>query len=137
MTDTLKAGIFTAMNADSTLTALLVDRIFPDRANQTDSLPYITYNIRTELGVHHQTGVDGLALTEVQFSIWAASSESRQSVKDAVRDLFDGKIRQTFGSSFCPSVRNTSNTDTTDDPEDGSQNFAFGVFMDFEFWHQR
>ena len=137
MTDTLKAGIFTAMSAEATITALVGTRIYPDRAPQGDTLPYITFDSPTEGGVPFQEGVADLAETEIQFNIWAATSESRSAVKQAVRAFFDGKIRQTFGSSFCPSVRNTNNTDTIEEPEDGSQNYIFGVFMDFKFWHTR
>ena len=137
MTDTLKAGIFTSMAAESTITDLVGQRIYPDRAPQGDTLPYITFDSPTEAGVHHQTGVTRLAETDIQFKIWAATSESRSAVKQAVRAFFDGKTRQTFGSSFCQSVRNTNNQDSIEEPEDGSQNYIFGVFMDFKFWHTR
>ena len=137
MTDTLKPGIVTAINADATLTALIGTRIYPDRASEKEPLPYVTFHIVIETGVHHQLNVSKYALTQMQFSVWATSSVERQAIKDALRALFDGKVRQTFGTSFNASVRNTNNLDTVEDPIDGSQNFTFGTFMDFEFWHIR
>ena len=137
MSDPLKAGIVTAIKADAGLGALIGDKIYADKAPQNVTLPYITYQIVTEEGVHHQTGITSLASTDIQFSVWAATASSRFDIKDALRVLFDGKIHQTFGSAFCQRVINTNNNDTIESQEDGSQNFSYGVFMDFEFWHNR
>ncbi len=137
MADTLKAGIYTTLSGSAAIGALVGDEIYPDRAPQDASLPYITYFVVSEEGVHYQQGVGDKARTNIQFTVWATSSESRSSIKQALRDEFDGQIRQSFGSSFCMSVRNTNNTDTTEDPDDGSQNFSYGSHMDFEFWHVR
>lgn len=137
MSGLLKEGIFTVLSAHAPLTSLISDRLYPDAASEDEPLPYITFKAPIETGSHHQTGVNGLALTEIQFTIWAESGEKRSDIQKVLREFFDGKIRQTFGTVFCQSVRNTNNTDMKDDPEDGSQNFAFGVFMDFNFWHNR
>lgn len=137
MSGELKEGVFSTMSAHVPLTTLVGDRIYPDAASEEEPLPYITYQAPIETGSHHQEGVNPLALTEIQFTIWAKNGVERSAVQKVLRELFDGKIRQTFGTVFCQSVRNTNNTDTKDDPDDGSQNFAFGVFMDFNFWHNR
>jgi hypothetical protein len=137
MSDGLKEGIFTVLSAEGTITTLVGDRIYPDRADQENPLPYITYQLDSEQGLPHMTGVADKARTLIQFNVWAASSESRSAVQDALRVFLDGKIRVTFGSVFIQSIRNTNNVDTTKDPIDGSQNFKFGVFMDFDFWHSR
>ena len=125
------------MIADATIFALVGNNIFPDAAPEDILMPYITYQVTSELGEPFQLGVTSLVETDIQFNIWAATGESRSTIKAAVRTFFDGKIRQTFGSSFCQSVRNTSNIDTVENPDDGSQNFSYGCFMDFKFWHSR
>ena len=137
MADTLEAGIYTTLAADAALGAIVGDNIFPEKASEEVSLPYIVFTTSTEEGVHNQVGGGSLALTQIQFTVWAESSVVRLSVKEALRTIFDGKIRQTFGSSFCASVRNSNNTNVTEAPDDGSQNYQFGVHMDFNFWHER
>jgi hypothetical protein len=137
MADTLKAGIYSALSGSAAIGALVGDEIYPDRAPQDTTLPFITYFVVSEEGVHHQAGVGDKARTTIQFTVWASSATSRSAIKQALRDEFDGQIRQTFGSSFCMSVRNTNNNDVTEDPIDGSQNFSYGSHMDFEFWHIR
>jgi hypothetical protein len=137
MSDTLKAGIYTAMAAEVTITNLVSTNIYPDSAPEDIAMPYITYQVTSELGEPYQLGVSAIADTDIQFNVWAATSESRSAIKAAIRIFFDGSIRQTFGSSFCQSVRNTNNIDTVENPDDGSQNFSYGCFMDFKFWHSR
>lgn len=137
MSGLLKEGIFTVLSAHAPLTALIGTRLYPGKASQDEPLPYITYTSPTESGIPHQTGVGNKALTEIQFTIWAKNSPERGDIQKVLREFFDGNIRQTYGTVFCQSVRNTNNTDTEDDPDDGSQDFAFGVHMDFNFWHNR
>lgn len=137
MTAALKEGIFTVLSADPGLSGLVGDNIYPDRADQKQSFPYITYQIASEQGVHHLVGVDTLALIEIQFNVWAGTPDSRSAVQDALRVLLDGTIRTSFGAAFVARVWNTNNVDTTEGPDEGSQNFAYGVFMDFNFWYRR
>ncbi len=137
MSGELKEGIFTVVTADAGLTALIVDRIYPDIADQKKQMPYITYQMESQEGVPHMTGVSGLARTEIQFTIWAATAESRSAVVKALRLLFDGKVRQTLGTVFVQISRNTGNIDTKENPDDGSQNVVFGTFSDYSFWHNR
>lgn len=138
MADVLKAGIITAVKADAGLGALIGDRIYSDMATQDIALPYVTIQRRGDTGIHHQTGVTGKVLSRIQFNVWALTSDSRSAVSEALRDLFDGAIRQTFGAANCDGVVNTNNIDVVEDKgADGSQIFIYGVHMDFEFSHNR
>ncbi len=137
MSDTLKAGIYTALTGEASITGLVGLRIYPDQASETAALPYIVYQAPSDLGVHHLLGVTTLASTEIQFNVWAATSSSRTAVKNALREFLDGSIGVTFGSTFIKHIENTNNVDTKEDPVNGSQNGNFGSFMDFDFWHRR
>ncbi len=136
----IKAALFYEMDNDATLDALVDDRIYPDTADQKTPLPYITYQLISNPGVHNLLGVTPNGLNEARFQItvWAANSQSRTDVQNAVRILLDGKVGVTFGTgATATSIRrseNTTNIDTKDTPKDGSQNTFYGVFMDFEFW---
>ncbi len=136
---TLKASLFQELRDDATVSALVGTRIYPDRADQNAVMPYITYIEIFNQGVHHLGGVKFLDLATYQFSLWAADSVTRTELEDAVRTLFDGEARL-FGTTIITDVTRTENTskqDTTEDPDDGSQNIVYGKFMDFDFWHIR
>lgn len=134
---TLKEGIFTVLAADGTLSALVGDRIYPDVADQKKILPYIVYELDSENGVPHMTGVAALAQATVQFTVWASTSISRTAVNDALRALLDGDIRQAFGGVDVSVIRNINATDTKQVADDGSQNWNLGTFNDYEFWYLR
>lgn len=136
----LKAGLYTYLKADVTLSALVVERIFPDYADQNTTRPYITYQDITQRGTHHLGGVSprGLTLKTIQFSVWADTPKSRSDVEAALRQALDGQQRTTFGSTYIGNVTYTSGNDTHTTPDDGGQDsVAFGKFMDFDIWHDR
>lgn len=135
MTAALKAGIFTKLSADVPLAALVSDRIYPDVAPQTAPLPYIVYEVDSEEGVHHMTGGGPLESTSVQFTVWASSSPSRSAVNDALRTLLDNKIGLALGSAETRVIRKTNGVDTKENPDDGSQNWNFGTFNDYDIWY--
>ena len=135
MTAALKAGIFTKLSADATLAALVSDRIYPDVADQTKKMPYIVYEVDSEDGVKHMTGGGPLELTSVQFSVWAASPTERTAVNDALRSLLDNKIGLALGSANTRVIRKTNGVDTKEKPDDGSQNWSFGTFNDYDIWY--
>lgn len=137
MTAALKAGIFIELSGDAALAALVNERIYPDVADQRDNLPYIVYEVDSEEGVPHMTGTASLARTNVQFTVWAATSKSRSDVNDALRVLLDGRIGVTFGSAQIRVIRNTNAVDTKKVPDDGSQNWNRGTFNDYDFWYLR
>lgn len=137
MSDSLKADIRTAILAEGSLSALIDTRVYQEHAPETAPMPYIIITNPTEEGVYHQTGVSGLALTELEFTIWAVTPESRTAVRNALRDFLNVIIRQTLTSTFCYRIWNTNNIDTKEKPDEGSQNFSFGVIMDFDIWHNR
>lgn len=140
MTNTLPQALFEEMTTDATLSALVSTRVYPDEADQRTPMPYITYQEFTALTVAHFSGVDSLAKSSYQITVWASSAASRHAVENAVRVLFNLQ-RRNFGTGaneiFVNRSENTNNQSTKETPDDGSQNTRFGKFMDFEFWHER
>lgn len=137
MTAALKAGIFTELSGDAGLIALVSERIYPDVADQKDKLPYIVFEVDSEEGVHNMLGNAPLARTNIQFTVWAATSKSRSDVNDALRVLLDGKIGVALGAAQVRVIRNTNAVDTREVPDDGSQNWNYGTFNDYDFWYLR
>ncbi len=136
----LKSELYTKLTADATLSALISTRLYPDRADQTTTMPYITYEDVTQETTHHLLGVagTGFAMVTVQFSIWAENPKSRSDVEAALRIALDGKHKEFFGAIWINSIRYTNGNDTLEDAEDGSQgSMVFGKFMDFEIKHER
>lgn len=138
MTAALSNGIFATLAADVPLAALVGDRIFRDTADQKTTLPYIVFEVDSEEGVHNMTGTASLARTLVQFTVWAATTLSRADVNDALRTLLDGTVNATsFGAATVRVIRNTNAIDTREAPDDGSQNYNYGTFNDYDFWYLR
>lgn len=137
MSNTLKADVYTALTGETSITNLVSLRIYPGKVSETAQLPYISYSVPNERGVHHLNGVNTLAKAEIQFDVWAESSVSRTAVANALREFLDGSVKVTFGSTNINKIENTNNVDTEEDPINGSQNGNLGVFMDFEFWYRR
>lgn len=138
MSADLKAGIFTVLSTDANLSTLVGTRIFPDVSGQLIKLPYIVYEIDSEEGVHNMVGTASLARTLVQFTVWADTPDSRSDVNDALRAVLDGTVNATaFGPATVRVIRNTNAIDTRDNPDDGSQNYVFGTFNDYDFWYLR
>ena len=136
----LKGELYTKLVADVALNALIGTRLYPDIADQTTTMPYITYSDQTQETTHHLTGVStsGFSSVTVQFSVWAATPTSRSNVEAALRIALDGKHKQAFGSIWINSIKYTNGVDSPTDAADGSQdNRVFGKFMDFEIIHER
>jgi len=135
VTAALKEGIFTKLSADVPLAALVSDRIYPDVAPQTKKMPYIVYEIEDEDGVKHMTGGGPLESTGVQFTVWAESSGKRSAVNDALRAILDNKIGLALGIAETRVIRKTNAVDTQEKPDDGSENWNFGTFNDYNIWY--
>lgn len=136
----LKTELHTKLLADVALGALIGTRLYPDRADQSTTMPYITYQDVSQETTHHLGGVSpsGFSTVTVQFSIWAATGLSRSNVEAALRIALDGKHKQYFGAMWINSIKYTNGTDTMEDANDGSQdNNVYGKFMDFEIIHER
>jgi len=135
MTGALKDGIFSKLSADPTLSGLVGDRIYPDVAGQTKKLPYLVYEVDSEDGVGHMTGGGVLELTSIQITVWAKSSPERDAVNDALRALLNDKIGLALGSANTRSIRKTNAVDQQKKPDEGSQNWNFGTFNDYDIWY--
>lgn len=136
----LKSELYTKLTNDATLSALIGTRLFPDRADQTTTMPYITYEDVSQRTTHHFGGVSatGFAVVTVQFSVWASGPKSRSDVEAALRIALDGKHKEFFGAIWINSIEYINGVDAPKDPKDGSQdNAIYGKHMDFEIMHER
>ena len=73
-------------------------RIYPDVAPTSAALPYVVFQELPGAELEHHGGAAGLANVLVQFSVFAATSISRETVAKALRAELLGYRRGTWGT---------------------------------------
>lgn len=89
---TFRDDIVTITTNDGTITALISDRMYPDRRHEgiTDpSLVYIAFISDNNTHSRDQEGA-GRTMTRVQFESWADRSRTAHELADAVETLWNG-----------------------------------------------
>lgn len=85
-----QGDITDAIEADSTLSALIGDRVFADVAPSTAAAPYVVFQTISGRGETTHDGVRNLGFPLIQFSAWAATKAEAIAVADAINTLLDG-----------------------------------------------
>ena len=82
----------------STVTAFIVDRIFPiGSIPQNVEIPYGFFETTDDEGEHHIAGATGLHLADIEFT-WVTRSKSQaEDIADAVRLVTDGRPQGVVG----------------------------------------
>jgi len=135
---TFKADLYTYLNANVALTALVVDRFYPGQAPETVSnYPFVVMSRISSEGSHHMEAATKVAIDTYQFDVWAITDESREAVSEAIREALDG-FRGIMGAST--EIRRIiikNQLDTIIDARDGSQIPNFRTVLDFDFIYNR
>lgn len=129
----IKSGLFTYLMSKTDLTTLIVTRLYPDQAPQSVTQPYVTYEVQDTEHMNHLLGASALADYMITFTVNASSSESRDSVKEALRNILHTRSNITLatGSIQMRSATLQGVHDSKVDPVDGSETSLFQCEMDF------
>ena len=76
--------------ARSAITALVGTRITPNKRDQGDALPAITYSKVSGRKNHALSGSVGECESEMQFDVWSTKELEAEQVVEALRDALDG-----------------------------------------------
>lgn len=113
---------------DSTLTGLIAQRIYPGKAPQDPTLPYVVYSRISTTRTSTLGGPTRVAEARMQLDIIATSQASAEQVANAVRNRLDGYT----GTSASVVVLSSVVEDEQDMSEaiDGSDSLYYRVVMD-------
>jgi len=119
---------------DATLTGLIGTRIYPGKAPQDPTLPYVVYHRISTTRTPTLNGPTLVPETRIQLDIIATSQASAELVATAIRNRIDGYT----GTSASVSVLSSVVEDEQDMSEaiDGSDSIYYRVVMDVLIQHR-
>ncbi|NBS67650.1 DUF3168 domain-containing protein [bacterium] len=119
---------------DATLTGLIGTRIYPGKAPQDPTLPYVVYHRISTTRTPTLNGPTLVPETRIQLDIIATSQASAELVATAIRNRIDGYT----GTSASVSVLSSVVEDEMDMDEtiEGSDSIYYRVVMDVLIQHR-
>lgn len=124
---------------DAAVSALVGTRVRPQKASQTDSLPYMIYRVVSGVRSGHFTGSALVNRSLVQIDGYARTEQESVNMVDAVRKELDGRIRTTVtldGNNLTVSIFLKDERDRLVQSLDGSDDGIYGFQLDFLVLHQ-
>lgn len=127
----IEAAVYSILTADSTLSALVGTRIYPNVVPQDVTLPAVAYQrISTSRVYSHSPGVSQLARPRFQFTSVARSYSDVKAVANALRGALDA-YGGTAASVLVFTMLSQNEFDTFSDDGD-----LHTVRQDFYVWHR-
>jgi hypothetical protein len=83
-------ALYTILSGFAGLTALVSTRIYPRRAPQEVTAPYVIFQRISTIRDHSHSGPSGLANPRYQFDAYAATPEEADAISDQIRLALDG-----------------------------------------------
>lgn len=123
---TFEDDLKTHLAADSGITAVVADRVYPMKLPNAVTLPAVTYQ---EISDEPQTALDGtdgkLIRFRMQINCWAASYTAAKTLAELVR------IRLQTGAATFKAIPLPSGQDVYEE-----NTKRFGFYRDFAFWYR-
>lgn len=120
--------IYTILYADATVKGIVSTRIFPGRAQQTATLPFIVYNTISTNPTNTKDGASTLDFITVQVSCFDDNKTDTDTLADAVRSALDR-----YDATVSGEVVRFVFDDRTDIYEEDAG--VYHVALDFEILH--
>lgn len=128
----VKSGIYAYLISKPLLTALISERLYPAVATQGAALPYVTYEIEDGNHERHLSGASALADFYFTFTIHSSTSESRDEISEALRNILHTRRNTALtGSIDMRSAALEGRRDSYDDPVNADETGVFVCEMDF------
>ena len=136
-----KSDLYAWLTAQSGLTALVGDRIYPRFAPTSAARPFIVWS-RISSTSTHRMGADpsfpdrGMMRDVIQFDIYAEAEAGANEVKEALQDTLNG-LEIEMGETKVRRVFLSNEIDGLETPSDGTNDGEYRETMDFTFWYLR
>lgn len=134
---TFKADIYSYLIAQTELTDLVGERIYPLAApTSAGDGPFIVWQILNQQSEYHLNPINSksdLTTRGIQFSIWSETPSQNELVEIALRSTIEGLVGVTMGGTPIRAIFLSQYIETTEDPVDGTQNFKYRTTLNFNF----
>jgi len=139
----LKRAIYEELKDNIILRLTVGDKIYPNTVPQKTSgftggdIPYIVFSRISSSHEHNLTGAAGLVETRIQIDSYSDSASEVDQLSNSVRNVFDGAIGGTMGTTDHVEIRDiklVSDNDTFIKSTDASDNGIYRTSQDFVFW---
>ena len=134
-----ESALYTELIDHAALLTLVSNRVYQEIAPTNAALPYITWQIISDIPTGHLVAESGIAKKMVQFDCFAATDASCNAVEDALRDAIDGLAAATMGTGvetiYLRSCRKHNSFQRMIPPSDGSQKAIYRRMAEYSFWH--
>lgn len=137
---TFKDDLYEHLSTDAGIIAEVSTRIFFGIAPTSTAFPYITLERIASPGHNHMLASSAIANPLFQFDCWALTSVKRETVSEAVREALDGLRGVKIGTNDTTDIRRVfvdNQSDSTEDPREGTEDRIFRTRMDITIWYVR
>jgi hypothetical protein len=135
----LSGLIYYELANDSAVAALVSDKIYAaGEVPQATAGAFITWQQISATPTHHLTGNSAFRSTRVQINNFGDTEAAARAVADAVYAKLDGLSGAQGPPGATVTVKAfslSSDIDTYDPPNDGTQRGKFKTILDFEVWY--
>lgn len=134
-----ESALYNHLAADSGIAALVSTRIYQEVGPTSATMPYITWQIISDVPEGHMTAECGIARKVVQFDLFASTDSACNALEDELRNSIDGLAGVTMGASgetiYLRSCRKLNSFQRVIPPSDGSQSRIYRRMAEYSFWH--
>lgn len=131
----LKAGLYSFLTGNSTITDQVGTRIYPTIAPASAIYPYAVY---TRIGFQEHAGVNqqtGLYEEPLQIDIWGSSSLQVDTAFRAFQSVLDG-YQGVWGTIDVRDARITSVLDSFEAPSEGLEDGEYRTIINMDVWYK-
>ena len=134
MASDIESAIFAFLAASAPITSLLgtqsAESIFPMRAPEGATLPFLVFHKVSAPSIHSKDGDMNLASPHFQITAWAKEYQDAKAVQSAVRAALNGYAGPTLQGVTVPELI-VENEQDLSDPE----TLEYGASLDVIVWH--
>lgn len=134
MASDIESAIFAFLATTPAITTLLgtasAQSIFPMRAPEGASLPFVVFHKVSGRSVHSKDGDMNLAYPMFQFTAWAKEYEDAKAVQTAIRNALNAYVGPTLQGVAVAQII-TDNEQDLNDPS----TLEYGASLDAIVWH--
>lgn len=134
-----ESALYNHLAADSGIAAIVSTRIYQEVAPTNVTMPYITWQIISDVPTGHLGAESGIARKVVQIDLFASTDIACNALEDEVRKSIDGLSLATMGAGgetiYLRSCRKLGSFQRMIPPSDGSQNRIYRRMAEYSFWH--
>lgn len=125
----------TVLTGAAGVTAIVDNRIYPDRRPQDVVYPCITYSLYRDTSEHHMGGLSGLAEAAIEYECWATTRLASRALYEQVR-LALSRYKGVANSVDVRQVIPLGGDSYDVAPVDGSDDALYVSSRDFAAWYR-